>query len=145
MAGLNIYRFWLVWLVLAAALGGCSGSGPDWFAFGKSPQPQPLQGNPFPTKYKPEIAGFIRLNTSNPTKIKDAYIAEPVLKTVDKSELYISCVRYNPRDSENRYEGNQTRLAIFLGGGLNQFLPENPELCSNLKYQRYPEIESLVP
>ena len=145
MAGFGINRFWLVLTLTAVSLGGCSASGPDSFAFGKSVEPKPLQGNPFPTNYKIEIATYIRLSTSNPTKIKDAFIAEPVLKTVDKSQFYISCVRYNPRDYENKYEGNQTKLAIFLGGGLNQFLPERPELCSGLNYVRYPEIESLVP
>ena len=132
-------------MLLAATLGGCSGSGPDSFAFGKSVEPQPLRGNPFPAQYKAEVADYIRRNTGNPTRIKDATIAEPVLKTVDKTQLYITCVRYNPRDSDNRYQGNQTKLAIFLGGALNQYLPENPELCSGLNYQRYPEIESLVP
>ena len=54
-------------------------------------------------------------------------------------------MRYNPRDTKNQYEGNQTNLAVFLGGKLSQFLPETPEMCSGLAYMRYPEIESMVP
>ena len=145
MASRTINRLWPVLALLGVALGGCSGSGPDSFAFGKSPEPPPLQGNIFPVKYKTEVADFMRTYVTNPTKIKDAFIAEPVLKTVEKGQQYISCVRYNPRDLQNQYQGNQTNLAIFLGGGLVQFLPGNPEMCAGLNYQRFPEVESLVP
>ena len=41
--------------------------------------------------------------------------------------------------------GNQNNVAIFLGGRLNQFLPGNPELCANLAYQRFSEVEAMVP
>jgi hypothetical protein len=34
---------------------------------------------------------------------------------------------------------------MFLGGRLVQFVPGNPETCNGLVYQRFPEIESMVP
>jgi hypothetical protein len=109
------------------------------------PEPPPLDPSVFPAKYRTDVAAFMRTYLNNPTKVKDAYIAQPVLRPIDGVAHYVTCVRYNPRDSTNRYEGEQTNLVDFLGGKLNQFLPGNPETCSGLNYQRYPEIESMVP
>jgi len=133
-------------LLLAGVLGACSsGSDTQKFQFGKGPVDPPADPTKFPADYKPEVADFIRRNTVNPTKIRDASIAKPVLKPIGKTEQYITCVRYNPRDSAGKYEGPQQRVAIFLSGGLNQFLPDDPQMCAGLTYERYPEIENLVP
>lgn len=112
---------------------------------GKTAEPPPLNPTEFPAKYKTEVANFMRRYLNNPTKVKDAYIGQPVLKPVAGHPQYVTCVRYNPRDANNRYTGPTTRLAIFLGGTLTQFLPEEPEVCAGLNYQRYPEIENMVP
>jgi hypothetical protein len=135
MPGLNIVRFWPVLALLAVALAGCGGT----------PEPPALVPTRYPDKYKSQIAEFMRTYLGNPTKVKDAFIGEPALKPVGGASLYVTCVRYNPRDSGNQYGGNKTNLAIFLGGSLSQFLPEDPELCRGLVYVRYPEIESMVP
>jgi hypothetical protein len=83
---------------------------------------------------------------SNPGKVKDAFVGEPALKPVAGSQpLYITCIRYNPRDAINQYQGNQTNLVIFLDGHMSQFLPGKPDMCAGLAYQRYPELESLGP
>lgn len=131
--------------LLALAVGGCSGSGPSSFAFGKSPPPPVIDPNLFPAKYREEIADFMRTWLSNPTKVKDAFIAQPTLRPVAGTQHYISCVRYNARGTSNQYEGPKQNVAIFLGGRLNQFLPDDQALCSGLAYQRYPELEALVP
>jgi len=72
-------------------------------------------------------------------------MADVVLRPVAGMPHYVTCVRYNPRDTANRYEGEHTNLVVFLGGNIAQFLPGNPESCSGLTFQRYPEIEALVP
>jgi hypothetical protein len=132
-------------LLLAGVLGACSGSGTSSFQFGKGPVDPPADPTKFPADYKPEVADFMRRNIDNPTKIRDAYIAKPVLKPIGKNQQYVTCVRYNPRDSEGKYEGPRQSVAIFLSGGLNQFLPDDPQLCAGLTYERYPEIENMVP
>src|SRR4029079_18057207 len=90
-----------------------------------------LNPTQYPAAYKTEVAGFMRMYLTNPTKVKDAFIAEPVLKPVNGHPQYITCVRYNPRDSKDQYEGTTTKLAIFLGGQLNQLLEGKPEMCAN--------------
>lgn len=135
---LNIHRGRSAVALLALLLGGCS-------SFGTSAPPPPPDPNLFPAQYKTEVADFMRTYLSNPTKVRDAFISQPVLRPFGGTPHYISCVRYNPRDSKGQYMGNRDNVAIFLAGRLNQFLPGNPELCANLPYQRFPEVESMVP
>src|SRR5207253_723148 len=112
LRGLTFGRCWPVWVLLAAALGGC-----DMLAsVTRTPDPPKLDPSLFPANYRAEVAGVMRTYLSNPTQVKDAYIAQPFLKQVDKVPQYVTCVRYNPRDSRNQYQGNQTNLALFLGG-----------------------------
>ena len=145
--GLKMGRFWPVLVLLAAALGGCSG-GTDVLAYltpGKVPEPPPLVPTLYPDRYKTQIVNFMRTSLSNPGKVKDAFVGDPAIKPVSGTPLYVTCVRYNPRNNRNEYEGNQSNLVVFLGGQLSQFLPGNPELCSGLAYQRFPELESMGP
>lgn len=139
-------RSWPLLALLAVLLGGCSGSSLEGFAFGKQPTSS-AQLNPtlYPTHYKEQIADFMRTYLNNPTKVKDGYISEPTLKPVAGTPHYVACVRYNPRDTNNNYEGPQTRQATFLGGNLVQFLPPDGDTCNGLAYQRFPAIESMVP
>ena len=145
LLGLDRRLVWPCLALLAVGLGACStGDSGSWFQFGKKVE---ITVDPkiYPDHYKTEVADFMRTYLNNPTKVKDAFIAPPALKQVGREQQYITCVRYNPRDSKNQYEGPRTNLAIFLGGRLNQFLPEDPNMCAGLNYQRYPEIESMVP
>jgi hypothetical protein len=134
----------LVLMVLSVMLGGCSGNLSS-FSFGKQAEPPPLEPNLYPAKYKSEVTAFMRTYLANPVKVKDAFIAEPVLRPVAGTTHYISCIRYNPRDTSNKYLGVTTSFAIFLGGRLNQLLPEDPQMCAGLNYQRFPELEAMVP
>jgi hypothetical protein len=132
-------------ILVVVALGGCSGGGPS-LGFGKStPPPAVTDPNVFPTKYRAEVVDFMRTWLNNPNNVKDAFISEPVMRPVAGTPHYVACVRYNPRGVDNRYEGPQQRLAIFLGGRLTQFLPEDPSLCAGLSYQRFPELEAVKP
>jgi hypothetical protein len=122
---------------LALALGACS-------AFGSKPEPPP-EPNIFPSRYRTQVAETLRTNLSNPRGVRDAYISEPALRPSGTETRYMSCVRYNPRDTRSQYQGNQERIAIFWAGGVNQFLPAEGGICANAVYQRFPEAEVLVP
>ena len=124
-------------VVLALALAGCS-------MFG-SKEPPAVDPNVFPSRYKADVAGFLRTYLNNPRGVRDAYISEPALKQISGTTRYISCVRYNARDVRNQYQGNEEKMALFWAGGLNQFLPSQPDLCAGAAYQRFPEAEVLVP
>ena len=47
--------------------------------------------------------------------------------------------------AKNQPADSETKLAIFLGGRLMQFIPGDPQVCGGLAYQRFPEMESLGP
>jgi hypothetical protein len=81
------------------------------------------------------------MNVNLKARVANAFIAEPALKPVAGVTQYVTCVRYSPKDINNRIESNQTSLAIFLSGKVNQFLPGVPEICAGLAYQRFPEAE----
>jgi hypothetical protein len=132
-------------VLLAALLAGCSGSFSD-FSFGKQPPlpPEPAP-NIYPSHYREQIAEFMRTFLNNPTKVKDAFISEPVLRPVGGVPHYVVCVRYNPRDPNNHYEGPTTKQATFLAGNVTQFLAPDGDSCNGLAYQRFPAIESMVP
>lgn len=132
-------------VLLGLMLGGCSGSSLEGFAFGKVPAPPPMQPNIYPSHYREQVAEFMRTYLNNPTKVRDASISEPVLRPVAGMPHYVSCVRYNPRDINNRYEGLQTRQATFLAGNLSQFLEAEGDNCNGVAYQRFPALESMVP
>jgi hypothetical protein len=131
--------------LIAGLLAGCSGSSNvlDYVTPGKVPDAPVLDPGLFPANYKAEIVNFLRASLT--TRVRDAYIAQPVLRPMDKVQQYITCVRYSPLDEKNQPAGSETKLAIFLGGRLMQFIPGDPQVCGSLTYQRFPELESLGP
>ena len=102
-----------------------------------------LEPGVFPAHYKDEIINYLRGTLT--TRVRDATIGQPVLRTMDKVPQYVTCVRYSPLDIRNQPIGSETKLAIFLGGRLMQFLPGDPPMCAGLAYQRFPELEGLAP
>jgi hypothetical protein len=140
LSGLKGHRIRAALAALVLALGGCTGIG-----MGRSAAPPPADPNVLPQNYKERVAAFMRVYLDNPVRVRDAYISEPMLRPVGGATHYVSCVRYNPRNTQGQYEGNTERVALFLGGRLNQFLPASPELCGGVAYQRFPEAEVLVP
>lgn len=147
LSGLRISRGFrtaaiLVVSISASWLGGCSAVSD----LGSYYKPKPTGENIFPADYKQELAAFLRTYIDNPRLVRDAHIGTPVLRPVSGGQpRYVTCVRYNPRNFENKYEGNKEKLAIFIDGKMNQFLDSDPQICPALAYQRYPEIENMVP
>jgi hypothetical protein len=134
---------------LAAGLAGCSGGKDtkfvDYITPGKVPEEPPIVATRYPERYRIDIANFMRTWLENPGKVKDAYVAPPTLKPVSGTTLYVTCVRYNSRNNANVYFGERTNMVVFLDGKVTQFLPNEPKICGELSYQRYPEIEKLGP
>jgi hypothetical protein len=136
---------WPLLALIAGLLTGCSGGSNvlDYITPGKVPDVPVLDPGLFPAEYKAEIINFLRGSLT--TRVRDAYIAQPVLRPMDKVPQYITCVRYNLLDAKNQPAGSETKLAIFLGGRLMQFIPGDPQVCAGLAYQRFPELDSLGP
>ena len=136
---------WLLLALIAGLLAGCSGDSKvlDYITPGRVPDPPPLEPGLFPADYKTEIINFLR--SSLTTRVRDAYIAQPVLRPMGRVQQYVTCVRYRAVGEKNQPGDSETKLAIFLGGRLMQFIPGDPQMCGGLAYQRFPELESLGP
>jgi hypothetical protein len=139
----------VVLALLAAGLAGCSGYKTDnmldYITPGKVPEPPPVVKDRYPEGYRTAVANVMRTWLENPGKVKDAYIAQPVIKPVSGTPLYVTCVRYNARTTGGQYMGTRSNLVVFLDGKVGQFLTEDPQICAGLSYQRYQELEQLGP
>ena len=134
-------RAWVALCGMALALAACSGGEFKLPSFG-SADPYKQDPNVFPASYRQEVLVFLRAQLEDPTNVRGAFIAEPVLKPFGAESRYAACVRYNAR-SDGQYIGSKDRLAVFYSGQLNQLINATPEQCGTAAYQPFPELESL--
>jgi hypothetical protein len=118
-------------LAFAAALAACSSGS------------KPENPNLFPTDYKTEIVTTLKkLFKDNDTiKVTGAFVSDPVLRPVDKVQLYTACVRYTAHGTSPGEIGNAVRIAYFYGGHLNQLIEANKDQCGNAAYKPFPELD----
>src|SRR5664279_5178807 len=95
---------WCLLLLFGLALTACSSSG----------KVDEVEANIVPTKYKQEVIDTLTPLLSDPTNLRDGAISEPALTTVGKETRYTVCVRYNPRDANQRYIGRRRARRLFL-------------------------------
>jgi hypothetical protein len=147
LVGQTMTRLRVVWALLGFVLAACSSDVGvlTYLTPGKVPEPPPLVPTRYPERYRSDIADYMRTSLDNPGKVKDAFVAQPTLKPVSGTLLYVTCVRYNARNNANQYLGERTDLVIFLDGKPNQVLRGDANMCGGLNYQRYPELEALGP
>jgi hypothetical protein len=102
--------------------------------------------NAYPTNYKTDILAGMHAYLNDPTGIRDAGIAEPVLKTTSAygHEHYTVCVRFNPKKSATVYEGTKEVAAVFIAGRFDQFVETPKNICAGSTYAPYPELEKLT-
>lgn len=122
------------WLAMttAVALAACSSS-----------KEVPVDPNVFPANYKQEILDTLSATLVDPTNIRNAFVTDPALTTVDKDQRYAACVRFTPRDATRTYGPSVDRIAYFYGGHLNQLVAATPEQCGKAPYKPFPELERL--
>ena len=124
---------WCLLSVFTLAVAGCSSSG-------KAPEEDP---NVFPASYKDEILNTLTNLLEDPTNVRNAYISDPVLRTVGKDQRYTVCVRSDSRNANKEYVGSKDRIGFFYGGRLNQLVDATKEQCGNAAYKPFPELEKL--
>ena len=117
---------------LAVALAAC-GTGDD----------KPVEANVFPANYKDKILEQIKEQLTDPTNIRDAFIAEPALKTNAGATRYVVCVRFNAKDDFGKYAGSKDKAAFYYAGQMTQIVEASRELCGNAAYQPFPELQKL--
>lgn len=120
-------------LCAAAMLGACSST------------PTVMTGEPNipPANYKTEILAYLRTYLNDPTGVRDAYITEPALLSVSGTQRYISCLRFNAKNSVGKYEGSKDRVVAFLSGRFDTLALARGEQCKDASWQPFPELEKL--
>jgi len=126
--------------IVALALSACAGSLP------KTDEAGGEGINAYPTNYKADILAAMHAYLNDPTGIRDAGIAEPVLRTTGAytHEHYTACVRFNPKKSAAAYEGVKEVAAVFIAGRFDQFVETPKGICSGTVYAPFPELEKLA-
>jgi hypothetical protein len=99
--------------------------------------------NIYPADYKTQVVDLLRRQLDNSKGVRDAYIAEPVLKTPRTTPRYVACMRFNAADGSGQYAGAKEMAAFFFAGKITQIVDAGPELCGNSAYQRFIELQNL--
>jgi hypothetical protein len=110
-----------------------------------STQPTVMSGEPnvAPVNYKTEILAYMRNYLNDPTGVREAYITEPSLIMVGGTQRYVSCLRFNAKNSVGKYEGSKDRVVAFLAGRFDTLAPARDEQCKDANWQPFPELEKL--
>jgi hypothetical protein len=100
---------------------------------------KPTDANIFPSDYRVQVADQVRRQLT-PRNVRDAFIAEPVLKTFLPTPRFIACVRFNSMDSNGAYKGNKLYAAYFYDGKITQVVDATVEQCDKADFLPFPEL-----
>src|SRR5262245_41812997 len=103
--------------------------------------------NIYPQAYRQDLLAFLRTYLNDPSQVRGAEVSQPQLKFVGPGDRYVTCVRYNPRNSDGKYLGSKDGAAVYVGGKLDRFL-DTPrdvrQLCKEVAFAPFPELERLA-
>src|SRR5471030_252547 len=83
----DVWRF--VVLAFSIALAGCNS---EWL--GARDRAAIANTTPPGPNYKADVVAFMHTYLNDPTGVKDAFISEPALRTLENADRYTVCVRY---------------------------------------------------
>ena len=120
-------------LAVSLALAGCNA---EWL----NARDRAVQANTQPPgpSYKADIVAFMRTYLNDPTGVRDAFISEPALRTLEGAELYAICLRYTARNASSK-----DSLVLFRDGRLDRIIDTARETCKDAAYQPFPELQRL--
>jgi hypothetical protein len=99
---------------------------------------------PLPTNYRPQLLAFMKTYLNDPVGVHDAMMAEPVERTVGGRLRYVSCLRFNPHESDGSYRGLHERAIVFVDGRLDHVVENAGETCAGVTYAPFPELEKMT-
>jgi hypothetical protein len=125
-------------LMLAACFGG-DGDRPSLMDGGQAGGPQP-----FPDNFRSDALALIHAYLNNPVGVRDASMADPVLREVGGRQFYISCLRFTPRESDGSYKAVRERAVVYVNGRGDRVVDRANELCAGAVYAPFPELEKMA-
>lgn len=127
------------WLAaaLSLALAGCDG---DYLRL----RDRTLQANTTPpVSHRADIIAFMRTYLNDPSGVRDAFVSEPALRTLENLERYAACLRYTARKPDGQYAASKDSLVLFRDGRLDRIVDNAREICKDAAYQPFRELEQL--
>jgi len=97
----------------------------------------------YPANYKADILAAMHAYLNDPSGIRDASIAEPMLKEVGDGTRYVVCLRFNGKRDNGNYAGIKQVEAVFLAGRFDDFVDAPREPCLAATYAPFPELEQI--
>jgi hypothetical protein len=129
------------WLLLLISLAGCADSGDRGISYTDD---RGTANQPFPANYRAELLAFLRTYLNDPIGVRDAEMAEPVQRTVGGRLRYVSCLRYNARETDGSYRGARERGVAYVDGRLDRVIENIGEICAGASYAPFPEMEKMT-
>lgn len=99
--------------------------------------------NVYPDNYRAELLAFLHTYLNDPTNVREAQIAEPVLRQVKSTDRYVVCLKYDAKNNDGRYMGVKETIAIYVRGRFNQLIDANGDICKGATYRPFPELAAL--
>jgi hypothetical protein len=126
------------YVAVAAIALGLAGCNSDWMSARDRSE---ISNTAPPTNHRTEILAMMRSYLNDPTKVRDAAISEPALRTLDGASRYTVCLRYNARKSNGQYAGSKEAMVLFRDGRADQVLDNPRGQCKDAAYQPFRELE----
>jgi hypothetical protein len=126
-------------LAFSLALTGCNS---EWI--GARDRAITANTTPPGPSYKAEVVAFMRTYLNDPTGVKDAFISEPALRSLESVDRYSLCLRYTARKGPGQpYAASKDSLVLFREGRLDRIVDAAKEACKDAAYQPFHELEQL--
>lgn len=129
-------------MALPLALAACFGSDGDRPTLMGGTQAGGQQ--PFPDNFRSDTLALMRSYLNNPVGVRDASMADPVLREVGGRQFYVSCLHFTPRETDGSYKGMRERAVIFVNGRSDRVIDRTSELCAGAVYAPFPELEKMT-
>jgi hypothetical protein len=135
-------------VLFAAALASaaCSSRALDSFTFVQTLRGsgKPVEPNIFPANFKQQILTTVPSVVENANGYRDAYYSDPARDPTGQVTVYMSCVRFDARDSATgQFAGSKDYLLYYYGGQISQFVPAAQDQCARVAYKPFPELDQL--
>jgi hypothetical protein len=127
-------------LLLPVLLAACAGGGDGVISYTDD---RGVANQPYPVNYRVELISFLRTYINNPVGIREAQMAEPVQRTIGGRLRFVSCLRYNVRESDG-YRGVREHVVAYVDGRLDRMIENPGDACAGLNYAPFPELETLT-
>ncbi|WP_415026980.1 hypothetical protein [Bradyrhizobium sp.] len=125
-------------LVLPLGLAACFGGGGD------RPSMADAGPQPFPDNFRGDAVALMRTYLNNPVGVREAGMADPVLREVGGRQFYVSCLRFTPRETDGSYKGARERAVVYVNGRGDRVVERSNELCAGAVYAPFPELEKMT-